>query len=121
MAGKFPLYTDADIRGSLVKGLRERGWDVVRAVEAFPEGTDDDVHFEKAAELGRVYVMNDRPSKRIANRWLREGRRFTGVITWPQVHYRRMSDGDFLDKFEELAAKNEPFDPAYPVVHFKAD
>ncbi len=51
MAGKFPLYTDADIRGSLVKGLRKHGRDVVRSVEAFPEGTDDDVHFEKAAEL----------------------------------------------------------------------
>lgn len=121
MAGKFPLYTDADIRGSLVKGLRRRGWDVVRAVEMFPEGTEDEVHFARAAELGRVFVMNDRPLKRIVNRWLQEGRRFTGVVTWLQVHNRRMSDGDLLRKFEDLAAKDVPFDPAYPVVHFKPD
>jgi hypothetical protein len=71
VAGKFPRYTDADIRGSLVKGLRHRSWDVVRAVEVFPEGTGDEVHFEKAAVLGRVYVMNDRPSKQIARSLLR--------------------------------------------------
>jgi hypothetical protein len=87
----------------------------------FPEGTDDEVHFQKAADLRRVYVTNDRPSKQITSRWLKEGRRFTGVITWPQIHYQRMSDGDFLKRFEDLASQDEPFDPAFPVIHFKPD
>jgi hypothetical protein len=32
-----------------------------------------------------------------------------------------MSDGDLLRKFEELAEKDVPFEPVYPVVHFKPD
>ena len=40
MAGRFPLYTDADVYGPLVEMLVRRGWDVVRAVDAFPEGTE---------------------------------------------------------------------------------
>ena len=61
MAGRFPLYTDADIRGHLVKAFIERGWDVVRAIDLFPEATPDLQHFEKAAELDRVLVTNTSP------------------------------------------------------------
>ena len=50
MAGRFPLYTDADIYGPLVDGLIDRGWDVARAVKTRPEGEDDIVHFTLAAE-----------------------------------------------------------------------
>jgi hypothetical protein len=32
-----------------------------------------------------------------------------------------MSDGDFLKRFEDLASQDEPFDPAFPVIHFKPD
>jgi len=32
-----------------------------------------------------------------------------------------MSIGDLLRKFEELAAKGQPFDPDYPIVRFKPD
>jgi len=32
-----------------------------------------------------------------------------------------MSIGDLLRKFEELAAKDQPFDPDYPIVRFKPD
>ena len=31
MAGRFPLYTDADIHGPVVKALVSADWDVVRA------------------------------------------------------------------------------------------
>ena len=56
---RFPLYTDADIKGALVDALILCGWDVLRAVDAFPEATLDDVHFEHAARLGRVLVAHD--------------------------------------------------------------
>jgi len=49
VAGRFPLYTDADIHGPVVAALRRAGWDVLRAVDAFPEGTQDLLHFERAA------------------------------------------------------------------------
>jgi len=51
LAGRFPLYTDNDVHGDLVKAFRRAGWDVVRGVDTFPENTLDPEHFEKAAEL----------------------------------------------------------------------
>jgi len=59
VADRFPLYTDADIHGPVVEGLRQRGRDVRRAVDRFPERTSDLTHFEEAARLGRVLVSND--------------------------------------------------------------
>jgi len=55
VAGRFPLYTDADVHGPIVTGLVDRGWDVLRAVDAHPQGTDDEVHFETAAN-GRLHL-----------------------------------------------------------------
>ena len=40
------------------------------------------------------------------------------MVTWPRAHYNRMTIGDLLRKFEELTESDEPFDPAYPIVHF---
>ncbi len=121
MAGRFPLYTDNDVRGELVKALRRAGWDVVRGVDTLPEDAADSRHFDKVVELGRVLVTNDQPLVDNANRWIEQGLRFKGLITWPRAHYRRMTMGDLLQKFEELAAKEQPFDPDYPIVHFKPD
>ncbi len=121
MAGRFPLYTDNDVRGTLVRALLRAGWDVVRGVDIFPEDTSDPEHFEKAAELGRALVTNDQPLVDIAHQWLEEGRRFEGMITWPRAHYKRITIGDLLKKFEELAEKDEPFNPDYPIVRFKPD
>ena len=65
----------------------------MRAIEAFPEGTDDEVHFDYAAKENRVLATNDQPLKAIAYLWLREGLRFKGVATWPQEHYKKMTVG----------------------------
>ena len=120
MAG-FPLYTDNDVDGDLVKALRRAGWDVVRGVDTLPEDALDPNHFGKAAELGRVFVTNDQPAVVVAHRWLEESRRFKEMITWPRAHYRRMTIGDLLRKFEALAAKDQPFHPDYPIVRLHPD
>lgn len=114
MAGRFPLYTDADVHQPVVDALRSRGWDVVRAIDTYPEGTKDDVHFEHAARENRVLVTNDRGVEAIANQWLHSGRAFRGLILWPQRHYRRMSFGDLVRQIEALS---EPF--PHPVIHLK--
>ena len=117
MAGRFPLYTDADVYGPLVQALVRFGWDVVRAVDAFPEGTDDDAHFAHAAQLDRVMLSNDRDVRRLAVVWLRQGRNFRGLIAWPQEHHARMTVADFIEQFDELAAKDDPF--SYPIQFLK--
>ena len=117
MAGRFPLYTDADVHGPLVQALVRLGWDVMRAVDAFPEGTDDDVHFAHAAQLDRVMLSNDRDVRRLAVAWLRQGRRSRGLIAWPQDHHARMTVADFIEQFDSLAAKDDPF--SYPIQFLK--
>jgi hypothetical protein len=78
VTGRFPLYTDADIHGPVVDALIDAGWDVLRAIDALPEGTPDPIHFERAAREGRVYVANDRRIEPIAYDWLRRGQAFRG-------------------------------------------
>lgn len=114
MAGRFPLYTDADVHGPLINTLRARGWDVVRAIDLYPQGTSDAVHLERAAKEDRVLISNDQDMEVIANRWLAEGRVFRGLILWPQQHYKRMSIGELVAEIEALT---EPF--PHPVMHIK--
>jgi hypothetical protein len=118
VAGRFPLYTDADVNGPVVDALRDHGRDLVRAIDTFPEGTDDDVHFAYAAREGRVMVGNDIDVKLLAERWHAEQRAFPGLVWWPREHYLRMTPGDFLEAFEELARRESLFSP-YPIVHLK--
>ena len=115
MAGRFPLYTDADIRGHVVKALGNAGWDLVRAIDQFAEGEDDPVHFDRAVALGRVLVTNDNGQRERASAWYRDGRRFPGLIWWPQDHYKGRTAGEFLRAFEELAGKDDPFG-LYPII-----
>jgi len=102
VAHGFPLFTDADIRGPLIRGLRERGWDILRAVDASPQGTLDEVHFEHAANNMRCLVTCDSGVQRLAHQWLEQGRWFR-MITWQQKLQHRISDGDFIRVFEWLA------------------
>ena len=109
MAGRFPLYTDADVNGDLVKALRRTGWDLVRAMDLYPERTDDIVHFTRAAEMGRVLVACDRDQLEIAAQWLAQGRPFRGLISWPQGYHPGLPIAAFVKAFEALA--EEPDDP----------
>lgn len=117
MAGSFPLLTDEHISKALIKALRDRGWDVVRAVDVFGQRTDDEILLEYAAQQGRVLVTTDVRLEAIAVRWLREWRTFPGLVLWAQEHQRAMSEGDFLREFEELAAREDAF--TYPIHHIK--
>jgi hypothetical protein len=103
VAGRFPLYTDADVHGPLVDALIRLGWDIVRAIDTFPEGTDDPIHFEKAIQLSRILVANDSDMKALAERWLDEGHTFPGLVWWPRKQYTRMSISDIVEVFEALA------------------
>ena len=115
MAGRFPLYTDADVRGPLVQALVRAGWDVVRAIDAFPQGTSDDVHFEYASKAGRVLVSHDKGVWKMAAVWVRDQHAFTGLVACPQECYDRMTLGEIVEWFERRAQQEAPF--AYPIRH----
>jgi len=114
VAGRFPLLTDADIHGALIKGLVRQGWDVLRAVDVFPGNTKDEILFEYAAKKGRAMATNDKGIHRIGKEWMQEGRSFR-MIFWEKQHHRRMTVGQFIEAFEELAAQENPF--IYPIVY----
>jgi hypothetical protein len=101
------------IDGPLIKGLLRGGWDVARVVDAFDPTTKDDVLLEKAAALGRIFVTNDQGIHAVAVRWIREGRRFPGMVFWKKKHHERMTTGDFITEFERLAQRDNPFE--YPI------
>lgn len=108
MAG-FPLYTDADVHGPIVDALKRRGWDVLRAIDAYPKGTDDKVHFSRAIEERRVLVATDLDQLLAAQERVAAGAWFPGLIHWKREHERWMSVGEFVDAFEAMAVEPEPF------------
>lgn len=118
MAGRFALYTDADVHGPLVEALSSRGWDVLRAVDPFPEGTDDVVHFERAAQLGRVMVSNDRD--------VRPTRRFLAAARSSLSRPHRLGAGAVvlrdrrrrLPAVRGVVAHGRPFGQ-YPILYVK--
>lgn len=114
---RFSVYTDADLHGPIVEGLKGRGWDVIRAIDAKPEKTEDIVHFELAVSLGRVLISNDKHMKGIAERWIGEGRSFPGLIWWPRTSYAVMSNAEILGAIEELTTKADAF--VYPIEFIK--
>lgn len=85
-------------------------------MDAFPGTTLDDVLFEEAARQNRVFVTNDKRIHRIGVQWMKSSRPFR-MIFWAKTHHDRMTVGEFLDAFEELAKKENPF--SYPIQYIK--
>lgn len=108
MAGRFPPLTDENVPGPIVKGLRQRGWDVVRAVDALGEQTYDPSLFEHAVREARVMATTDDDYLVLAHEWLAQGRSLR-LIFWAQGQRQRQPVGTFLDAFEGLAGQEEPF------------
>jgi predicted nuclease of predicted toxin-antitoxin system len=113
--GRFPLFTDENIDGPIIRGLRQRGWDVQHATKELGEGTKDAPLFQLAASLDRVFVSTDKDMLKLGKDWLRAGRAFR-MIWWEQSETQRIHSV-VLDAFDELAAKDDVF--AYPIAHLK--
>ncbi len=64
------LFTDNHVRGPLIKTLRQRGRDVVRAVDLFGQKNDDPEIFAYAATEERVFLTCDEGIHAIAHDWL---------------------------------------------------
>jgi hypothetical protein len=105
---RFSLFTDANVDGRLIRGLRQRGWEIERTVDNFAQDEDDDVLFEHAAKENLVFVTNDEDLLASTVSWLEENRSFR-MIYWEKKRHDQVSIGTFLDKFEKLAEEDDPF------------
>lgn len=114
----FPLFTDENVDGPIIEGLRLRGWDVKHATEEVGEKTRDEPLFEHVASLGRVMVSTDKDMLHLALSWVREGRPFR-MIWWEQAKTQQILVSKVLDAFEALADKPDAF--AYPIEYLKLD
>jgi predicted nuclease of predicted toxin-antitoxin system len=66
MANKIRFYTDEHVAKAVIKGLRERGADVLTVVEAGLLGASDEEHLRMAWAEGRVIFTHDDDFMRLA-------------------------------------------------------
>jgi hypothetical protein len=55
VAGREALFADACVNGHLVEALVLRGWDVVRAIDVYPEKTSEDYRVWTIGELVQAF------------------------------------------------------------------
>ena len=65
MAGQIRFYTDENVSGAVIRGLRRQSVDVVSAPDAGMLGATDESHLELARRLGRVLFTHDRDFLRL--------------------------------------------------------
>ena len=116
MPRRFPLFTDENVDGPIIRGLRQRGWDVQHATEEFGEKTRDTPLLEYATEIGRVMTSTDKHMLQTGKQWVKEGRAFR-MIWWQQKRTQRILLSAVLDAFEDLAADESAF--LYPIAYLK--
>ena len=117
MIRPFRILTDVHLSVAIVKALRDSGWDVVRAVDVFPQDTLDETLLDYGVKDDRVFATNDKRLLPVAYRWISEGRALRGLVYWPQEETQRLSPGVIVEAFNELASRPNPF--AYPIEFLK--
>ena len=76
MAGQIRFYTDENVSGAVISGLRLRGADVVSAPDADMLGKSDEEHLAWAGSLGHVLFTHDRDFLRLNS----QGTPHTGIV-----------------------------------------
>jgi hypothetical protein len=111
------FFTDNHVRGPLIKALRERGWDVVRAVDIFGQQNDDAELFAHAAREGHVFLTCDEGIHAIAHHWLSQARTAFRMIYCTMERQQQMTVGELLRAVEVIVTKPGAF--AYPIEYVK--
>ena len=77
--GTIRFYADEQVARAVVKGLRERGVDVLTVTEAGLLGAADDAHLARALRDGRVVLTHDVDFLRLHAAGVRHG----GIVYAP--------------------------------------
>ena len=108
----FAIYTDHDVDGRIVSGLRLRGVDVITAREdGRAEEADPDL-LVRATELGRIFVTHDKGFLAEAARLHRSGAWFYGIIYAPQ---RQRIIGRYIEDIEIISELGDAEEFVYAV------
>ena len=107
------LYMNVHIRRQITEGLRQREVDVLTAQEDGATRLSDSELLDRATELRRVLVTEDRDLLREAARRQKTHERFARVIYVPQ---NRLPIGQCIEELELLAKVGEPEDFANQVI-----
>lgn len=100
-----PLYMDHHVKAVITVGLRNRGVDVMTCAEDHTDQADDEQILQRAGELGRTVFTQDDDFLTLADKWLREGRDFAGVI---YAHQLGITIGQAIRDLELIARVLEP-------------
>lgn len=96
-----PVYVDECVDRPVVQALRERGFDVLTAIEASRREDPDEAQLAYATELGRVLLSYNRVDfRRVHAAHLHAGREHGGILLLPQappLHRRQLRAAMLLD------------------------
>ncbi|HZT40905.1 MAG TPA: DUF5615 family PIN-like protein [Chthonomonadaceae bacterium] len=106
------LYMDENVQGDIVRGLRERGVEILTVQEDGRASSSDPEVLNRATELGRVLFSRDTDLIAEATRRQRSGEKFTGVI---YARQNVLSVGKCIEDLELLALAGLPEDFANQV------
>jgi len=101
------FYMDHHVHRSITEGLRRRGIDVITAFEDGREQDDDEALLERATALDRILVSQDEDLLKIAMRWQRASREFSGLVYAIQQHIDIGGSIEYLELVAHLKAAFE--------------
>lgn len=105
---------DVHVPGPVTEGLRRRNIDVLTSQDDGTDAWDDVRLMERATELGRVLVSQDKDLLRIVSEYQDRGELFSGLIF---AHQLNIGIGDFIRDLEMIAFCCEPPDLANQVTY----
>lgn len=101
------FYMDEHISRHIVRELRKRGIDVLRAQEDGRMSTDDLLILNRATELSRVMFTSDDDFLKEAKLRQVQGKQFSGVV---YIHQTKINIGKIVDDLELIAKAYDPKD-----------
>jgi hypothetical protein len=103
------LYMDVHVPAAIAAGLRRRGIDVLTSQEDGTRRAGDDPLLERAQQLGRTFVTQDKDFLRIAAQQQAAGLEFNGLVFAPQDE---LAIGRYIDDLELIAHCYDPAEVA---------
>ncbi len=96
---------DENVKGPIMRGLQQRGVDVVTAQDDIPLGTPDAEVLDRATELGCVLFSQDQDLLREAAQRQQSGESFSGVVYAAQ---NEVSVSQCIEDLELIALAGRP-------------